>query len=105
VCQRPVPVLCRIAAKVVASDGKDASQHRNRLGEPVPGAGESNRKQLSGRGLADNWQLKTEMSVATQLGSTSGQQAIPLTMTAAVYRGVNDVRLETVPVPAIGPGE
>ena len=26
-------------------------------------------------------------------------------MTAAVYRGVNDVRLETVPVPAIGPGE
>src|SRR5208337_1912934 len=45
------------------------------------------------------------MSVATQLGSTSGQQAIPLTMTAAVYRGVNDVRLETVPVPEIGPGE
>jgi L-iditol 2-dehydrogenase len=45
------------------------------------------------------------MSVATQLGSTSGQQAIPLTMTAAVYRGVNDVRLETVPVPGIGPGE
>jgi L-iditol 2-dehydrogenase len=26
-------------------------------------------------------------------------------MQAAVYRGVNDVRLETVPVPAIGPGE
>ena len=26
-------------------------------------------------------------------------------MTAAVYRGVNDVRLETVPVPGIGPGE
>ena len=26
-------------------------------------------------------------------------------MTAAVYRAVNDVRLETVPVPAIGPGE
>jgi L-iditol 2-dehydrogenase len=26
-------------------------------------------------------------------------------MLAAVYRGVNDVRLETVPVPAIGPGE
>src|SRR5271165_197395 len=45
------------------------------------------------------------MSVAIQLGSTSGQQAIPATMTAAVYRGVNDVRLETVPVPVIGPGE
>lgn len=32
-------------------------------------------------------------------------EAIPATMSAAVYRGVNDVRLETVPVPKIGPGE
>src|ERR1700685_4388091 len=31
--------------------------------------------------------------------------AIPATMQAAVYRGVNDVRIETVPVPGIGPGE
>src|SRR5271163_251381 len=31
--------------------------------------------------------------------------AVPATMQAAVYRGVNDVRVETVPVPAIGPGE
>jgi L-iditol 2-dehydrogenase len=30
---------------------------------------------------------------------------IPTTMMAAVYRGINDVRLETVPVPQIGPGE
>ena len=45
------------------------------------------------------------MSLATQLGSTVGQQAIPSIMTAAVYRGVNDVRLETVPVPKIGTGE
>jgi L-iditol 2-dehydrogenase len=45
------------------------------------------------------------MSVATQFGSVAGQQAIPATMMAAVYRGVNDVRLETVPVPEIGPGE
>jgi len=30
---------------------------------------------------------------------------IPGTMRAAVYRGVNDVRVETVPVPEIGPGE
>ena len=30
---------------------------------------------------------------------------IPTTMRAAVYRGVNDVRVETVPVPEIGPGE
>ena len=30
---------------------------------------------------------------------------IPETMQAAVYRGVNDVRVESVPVPRIGPGE
>src|SRR6202165_1424438 len=30
---------------------------------------------------------------------------VPSTMKAAVYRGVNDVRLEEVPVPEIGPGE
>ena len=33
------------------------------------------------------------------------RHAIPATMQAAVYRGVNDVRLETVPVPQIGRGE
>lgn len=32
-------------------------------------------------------------------------QAIPETMHAAVYRGVNDVRVETVPTPTIGPRE
>jgi L-iditol 2-dehydrogenase len=31
--------------------------------------------------------------------------SIPVTMQAAVYRGVDDVRLEAVPVPSIGPGE
>ena len=31
--------------------------------------------------------------------------AVPANMQAAVYRGVDDVRVETVPVPAIGPGE
>jgi len=30
---------------------------------------------------------------------------IPATMRAAVYRGINDVRVETVPVPSIGAGE
>jgi L-iditol 2-dehydrogenase len=30
---------------------------------------------------------------------------VPSAMLAAVYRGINDVRLETVPVPEIGPGE
>ncbi len=33
------------------------------------------------------------------------KQTIPTTMQAAVYRGVNDVRLEEVPVPKIGRGE
>jgi L-iditol 2-dehydrogenase len=33
------------------------------------------------------------------------KNAIPATMRAAVYRGINDVRVETVPVPEIGPGE
>jgi L-iditol 2-dehydrogenase len=32
-------------------------------------------------------------------------QTVPATMRAAVYRGVNDVRIETIPVPEIGPGE
>ncbi len=45
------------------------------------------------------------MSVATQVGSDRGNLAIPKTMKAAVYHGVNDVRLETVPVPEIGRGE
>jgi L-iditol 2-dehydrogenase len=45
------------------------------------------------------------MPVATQKGTNQGQHAIPGTMQAAVYRGVNDVRLETVAVPEIGRGE
>ncbi|MGP0021062.1 MAG: zinc-dependent dehydrogenase [Candidatus Sulfotelmatobacter sp.] len=42
---------------------------------------------------------------AGQFAVESHPHAIPATMQAAVYRGVNDVRLETVPVPTIGPGE
>ena len=34
-----------------------------------------------------------------------GVLAIPKTMRAIVYRGTNDLRVETVPVPRIGPGE
>ena len=45
------------------------------------------------------------MSTATQLNSAAQLSAIPTTMKAAVYRGMNDVRLETVPVPTIGAGE
>src|SRR5216683_5322540 len=45
------------------------------------------------------------MAIAQQLTSEQIPDRLPSTMLAAVYRGVNDVRLETVPVPEIGPGE
>ena len=45
------------------------------------------------------------MSIAGQIAIEDPAQSIPATMLAAVYRGVNDVRLESVPVPKIGPGE
>lgn len=35
----------------------------------------------------------------------NAQEKIPATMRAAIYRGINDIRVETVPVPEIGPGE
>jgi L-iditol 2-dehydrogenase len=50
--------------------------------------------------------------MATQIVNAEGQSQfaqqtmkIPATMQAVVYRGVNDMRVERVPVPAIGPGE
>src|SRR5438034_5704082 len=45
------------------------------------------------------------MAIAQQLTSDRRLQPIPSKMLAAVYRGVNDVRRETVPVPQIGAGE
>jgi len=45
------------------------------------------------------------MAVAEQFKISEAERAIPATMQAAVYRGVNDVRVETVPVPQIGHGE
>jgi L-iditol 2-dehydrogenase len=45
------------------------------------------------------------MGIAGQLAIEDQNQSIPTTMRAAVYRGLNDVRLETVPVPTICPGE
>jgi L-iditol 2-dehydrogenase len=45
------------------------------------------------------------MAIAGQFAIADQQQTIPATMMAAVYRGVNDVRLETVPVPKIAAGE
>src|ERR1700746_1389864 len=45
------------------------------------------------------------MATAIQSGIKHDRRVIPSTMTAAVYRGRDDVRLETVPVPEFGPGE
>ena len=45
------------------------------------------------------------MALAGQSVVEPPPHSIPATMQAAVYRGVNDVRLETVPVPKIGPAE
>jgi L-iditol 2-dehydrogenase len=45
------------------------------------------------------------MAIAGQAVTEELHKPLPTTMQAAVYRGVDDVRLETVPVPAIGPGE
>jgi L-iditol 2-dehydrogenase len=45
------------------------------------------------------------MAIADQFAVHNQTQSIPATMLAAVYRAVNDVRLETVPVPQAGAGE
>jgi len=45
------------------------------------------------------------MSIAEAIQMSLRTGPIPATMRAAVYRGVNDVRVETVPVPEIGHGE
>jgi L-iditol 2-dehydrogenase len=45
------------------------------------------------------------MAIAGQFTIADTKHSVPTTMQAAVYRGVNDVRVESVPVPKIGPGE
>src|SRR5947209_4483463 len=45
------------------------------------------------------------MATLTQASASRERSAIPTHMQAAVYRGIDDVRVETVPVPQIGPGE
>jgi L-iditol 2-dehydrogenase len=45
------------------------------------------------------------MVTADRFALKKRSNVVPATMLAAVYRGVNDVRLETVPVPQIGAGE
>src|ERR1700736_2893718 len=45
------------------------------------------------------------MSVMERVENETRVHNVPATMRAAVYRGMNDVRVETVPVPEIGAGE
>jgi L-iditol 2-dehydrogenase len=45
------------------------------------------------------------MAIAGQYALETHARPIPATVLAAVYRGINDVRMETVPVPKIGSGE
>src|SRR5690349_5994346 len=45
------------------------------------------------------------MATVTQAAAAGERSAVPRVMQAAVYRGVDDVRVETVPVPEISPGE
>ncbi|HTZ97517.1 MAG TPA: zinc-dependent dehydrogenase [Terriglobales bacterium] len=45
------------------------------------------------------------MAIAGTLSIEERISAVPTTMKAAVYRGIDDVRVETVPVPEIGLGE
>lgn len=45
------------------------------------------------------------MATQTSIPEFDTSEKIPATMRAVVYRGINDMRIETVPVPPIGPGE
>jgi L-iditol 2-dehydrogenase len=45
------------------------------------------------------------MATQTQAAESCAQNKIPDTMRAVVYHGINDMRVETVPVPKIGRGE
>jgi L-iditol 2-dehydrogenase len=52
-------------------------------------------------------EVTSEDGMATQISKPEFQvnSKIPPTMRAVVYRGIDDMRIETVPVPSIGPGE
>src|ERR1035441_8849428 len=45
------------------------------------------------------------MAIQIPNAESQAEEKIPSSMRAVVYRGVDDLRLETVPVPVIGPGE
>ena len=48
---------------------------------------------------------KKRMATQTSNPESLVETKVPSTMRAVVYRGINDMRVETVPVPRIGPGE
>ncbi len=52
-------------------------------------------------------EVTSENGMATQISNPRlrVEAKLPSAMRAVVYRGINDMRLETVPVPRIGPGE
>src|SRR5258707_7749753 len=50
------------------------------------------------------WEIR-DMATTTQDKLRPSSATIAATMQAAVYRGVDDVRIETVPVPSIAAGE
>ncbi len=52
-------------------------------------------------------EVTSENGMATQISKPEFQvnSKIPSTMRAVVYRGINDMRIETLPVPSIEPGE
>jgi L-iditol 2-dehydrogenase len=69
---------------------------------------EANRTRISLKELfhpGTGFVLAKPMAIAGQIAIDDQTHSIPTTMLAAVYRGVNDVRLETVPVPQVGAGE
>jgi len=49
--------------------------------------------------------MATQISIAKSGPKFQADAKLPTTMRAVVYRGIDDMRLETVPVPEIGPGE
>jgi L-iditol 2-dehydrogenase len=49
--------------------------------------------------------MESLMATAKQFELQESEKPLSTSMLAAVYRGVNDVRLETVPVPELAPGE
>ena len=110
ICHGRFVHLCRVAAEVVAGVGKIrantaiASANLCRAVEHLIedyASSPSSAERAPGAEAQGNF----ECQLRHNLAALSGSRAIPSTMTAAVYRGVNDVRLETVPVPQIGAGE